>query len=103
MKKLFLGLSLVLSQFCNAETVATARNSGGGLIVLTDVSCTKESGFVAYSNHPSARTQFGCWWSDSTMVHITWSDGDFRSYELSGWTVNTEVANRMRRKEKQNL
>lgn len=102
MKRFLLGLSLVLS-VCNAETLATTRNNGGGLIVLTDVDCEKKNGYIAYSNHPTARTQFGCWWSDSTMVHITWADGDFRSYELSGWNVNVEVANRLKRKERSTL
>lgn len=91
----------MMLQVCNADTVATARNSGGGLMVLTDVDCNGNRGFVAYSSHPSFRTQFGCWWSDNSMVHITWTDGEMRSYELSTWTVNVEVANRMRKKDRE--
>lgn len=69
-----------------AETFATQSNRAGGLIVLTTVKCSTRSGLVAYSTLPSGSTQFGCWFYDENFVHITYSDGDTRSYPKTGWT-----------------
>ena len=96
MKKLFLSLVLAVSPVL-ADTVATMTNDNGGIMVLTDVSCRDGSGYHMYSQSPNYRTLFGCWWSDSSMVHVTWSDGEIRSYPLALWRVNIEVARRMRK------
>ena len=93
MKKLILGLCL-LAGIVHADTVATSTNKAGGLLVLTDISC-KEGGFYAYASANGASTLFGCWWSDQTMVHILWKDGDVRSYPLQNWDVNNAVAEKL--------
>jgi len=95
MKKLLLSLILAASPVL-ADTVATLNNDNGGIMVLTDVACKDGSGYHMYSQSPSYRTLFGCWWSDNSMVHVTWSDGEVRSYPLALWRVNVEVARRMR-------
>lgn len=69
-----------------AETFATQANKGGGLIVLTTVKCSQRSGMVAYSTVPGASTMFGCWFFDENFVHVTYNDGDTRSYPKTGWT-----------------
>lgn len=97
MKKLFLSLILAAAPVL-ADTVATMNNDNGGIMVLTDVSCKDGSGYHMYSQSPSYRTLFGCWWSDNSMVHVTWIDGEVRSYPLSLWRVNVDVARRMRNK-----
>jgi hypothetical protein len=102
MKRFLLGLSFVLS-VCHADTLATARNGNNGLLVLTDVPCKDGGGFHMYSQSNNYRTLFGCWWSDNSMVHATYSDGETRSYPLDIWQVNVEVANRLKRKERTNL
>ena len=96
MKKLFLSLILAAAPVL-ADTVATMSNDSGGIMVLTDVSCRDGSGYHMYSQSPNYRTMFGCWWSDSSMVHVTWSDGEVRSYPLGLWRVNIEVTRRMRK------
>lgn len=69
-----------------AATVATLPNKGGGQIVLTDIKCRSMSGNVAYGTHPNMSTLFGCWFADDIFVHVTWSDGDTRSYPINaGW------------------
>ena len=98
MRKLTLTL-LLACMGAHADTVGMVNNKGGGVIVLTDVSCKTESGYYVYSQLPNAPTQFGCWWSDDAMVHITWSDGEFRSYPLNAFTVNHRNADRMRARE----
>ena len=103
MKKLFLGLSLVLCQISNADTLATAKNNAGGVFVLTDVPCKNGNGYHMYSQSNGNRTLFGCWWSDSSMVHVTYSDGEVRSYPLEIWEVNMEVANRTKKRERSTL
>lgn len=69
-----------------ADTFATTPNKGGGLIVLTTVKCSTRSGLVAYSTMPSGSTQFGCWFYDENFVHITYNDGDTRSYPKTVWS-----------------
>jgi len=96
MKKLLLSLILAASPVL-ADTVATLNNDNGGIMVLTDVPCKGEGGYHIDSQSPNYRTLFGCWWSDSSMVHVTWTDGEVRSYPLSVWRVNIEVARRMRK------
>ena len=96
MKKLFLSLILAVSPVL-ADTVATMTNDNGGIMVLTDVPCKGDSGYHMYSQSPNFRTLFGCWWSDSSMVHVSWTDGEVRSYPLQLWRVNIEVARRMRK------
>jgi hypothetical protein len=96
MKKLLLSLILAVSPVL-ADTVATMNNDGGGIMVLTDVPCKDGGGYHMYSQSPNYRTLFGCWWSDSSMVHVTWYDGEVRSYPLALWRVNLEVARRMRK------
>ena len=99
MKKLFCILFATLS-IAQADTLATAPNNAGGLLVLTDVPCEGTKKYHAYTSHPSSETQFGCWFSDSSMVHITWRNGSVRSYELDGWEINLEVLRKMRSKPK---
>ena len=101
MKKLALILAF-LSACASADTIATLENKGGGLIVLTDVICRNESGYYVYSQQPSAATQFGCWWSDDSMVHVTWSDGDVWSYPISHFRINPTKAQKMRERENRN-
>ena len=95
MKKLLL-IALLAFKCAYADTAATFPNNAGGLTVLTDVQCDRQRGFYAYSQNPRGSTQFGCWWSDSTMVHITWNDGELRSYTFTGMDLNLPVLNRMR-------
>lgn len=95
MKKLLVILFLAYTQ-AYAETAATMNNASGGITVLTDVGCANNKGFIVYSQSPRSSTLFGCWWSDDSMVHITWEDGDFRSYPFDFITQNISVLNRMR-------
>ena len=99
MKKILVLLLLCLSAHANADTVAWMANNGGGKIILTDRNCEADSRqFMAYTTSNSISTQFGCWFSDDSMVHITWeSTGSFKSYALENWNVNQEVLNRLRR------
>lgn len=102
MKKLFCIFFATLS-IAHADTLATAPNNAGGLLVLTDVPCEGTRQYHAYTSHPSSETMFGCWFSDSSMVHITWKNGSVRSYELTGWEVNQEVLRKMRSKGKNSI
>ena len=99
MKKLLL-VALLFSFNAHADTVAWLENQSGGKIVLTDATCPDDPRqFTAYGTSPSISTQFGCWFSDDMMVHITWSkSGNFKSYPLELWNVNDNVAKKLRRK-----
>lgn len=81
-----------------ADTVATLRNKSGGLIVLTDVQPNICKGFAGsvYSTSETNQTLWGCWFSDDTMVHVRWSDGDTRAYPLEMFDVNVQVARRLK-------
>jgi len=105
MKKLIL-VALLAINCAYADTAATFPNNSGGMTVLTDVPCERSRGYYAYAQNPRARTLMGCWWSDTSMVHINWSDGDFRSYPISFFSpgdLNTTVLNRMRSRDKGTL
>jgi hypothetical protein len=99
MKKILVLLLLSLSVHANADTVAWMPNNGGGKIVLTDRNCESDARqFMAYTTSNTISTQFGCWFSDDMMVHITWeSTGSFKSYALENWSINQEVLNRLKR------
>lgn len=97
MKKLILIAALAASCAC-ADTVATLRNKSGGLIVLTDVqtdSCRGYAGSV-YTTTDTNRSLWGCWFSDDTMVHVRWSDGDTRAYPIDAFEVNAQTARRLK-------
>ena len=86
MKKLL--LILLLATNLHAETVATAQNDGGGILVLTNVKCNDKKSMVAYTTiTSSSKTLFGCWFVDDNFVFIAWSDGDTRTYPFYIWDV----------------
>lgn len=101
MKKILVSLLLCLSAHASADTVAWLENQGGGKIILTDNTCPSDPAqFVAYGTSQSISTQFGCWFSDDMMVHITWTkSGNFKSYPLEIWNVNQDVVRKLRRKQ----
>lgn len=86
----------------HADTVATLKNKAGGLIVLTDVVTERCRNFAgaAYATRSDNQTSWGCWSSDDLMVHIKWMDGDTSAYPLEVFTVNDDVARRMRERRK---
>lgn len=101
MKKILVSLLLCLSAAAaNADTVGWMYNNGGGKIILTDRDCEGDARqFMAYASSQSVSTQFGCWFSDDSMVHITWTaSGNFKSYPLESWTLNNEVVKRLRQR-----
>lgn len=85
MKKLL--LILLLATTANADTIATAENNNGGLLVLTDVQCKEKKTLVAYSTNKNNQTLFGCWFLDDSFVFITWNDGDTRTYPFYIWNM----------------
>lgn len=100
MKKILVLLLLSLSVHANADTVGWMPNNGGGKIVLTDKDCPDDARqFMAYTTSSTVSTQFGCWFSDDVMVHITWSStGSFKAYPLENWTLNESVIKRLRQR-----
>ena len=88
MKKLLLALSLVCC-LSNATTIATMKNEAGGLIVLTDSKCDKNSR-LAYGNDSSGNTVLGCWFTDDNFVFITWKDGSIKTYPFEIWTFKVK-------------
>lgn len=100
MKKILVLLLLCLSAHVSADTVGWMPNNGGGKIVITDKDCQSDSRqFMAYTTSSSISTQFGCWFSDDVMVHITWeSTGSFKSYPLENWNINDSVIKRLRQR-----
>lgn len=100
MKKLLLGLFFCVS--AHADTIATVANKAGGMLILTDAVCKNDLGYYAYSTNPSATTQFGCWWTDETMVHIVWlADNDIRSYPIVSFNINIEKASKLKKRNKE--
>ena len=88
MKKIILSLCLAIG-IAQADTVATATNDAGGMIVITDVKCQNEKNlFVAYTVMAnSSKTLMGCWTMDDNFIFIRWSDGDVRTYPFGIWDV----------------
>lgn len=96
MKKL-----LIIALLCGsayADTVATLRNKGGGLIVLTDVQTEGCKGFAAsvYATTEQNKTIWGCWFSDDLMVHVRWEDGDTRAYPITAFDIDAQKARRLK-------
>lgn len=100
MKKILFVCFMLVSNMVVADTVGWMANNGGGKIVLTDKDCQSDSRqFMAYASSASIGTQFGCWFSDDAMVHITWESTEtLRSYPLEQWNINSEVAKRLRQR-----
>jgi hypothetical protein len=71
----------------HADTVATATNASGGMIVLTNTKCSNKTGMVAYTNDNVGRTTLGCWFAEDTFVFVAWSDGDVRTYPYGIFTI----------------
>lgn len=97
MKKLIL-IAAIAASSVYADTVATLRNRSGGMIVLTDVQTDSCRGFAGsvYTTTDTNRTLWGCWFSDDTMVHVRWSDGDTRAYPIDAFEVNAQTARRFK-------
>ncbi len=89
MKKLLLCLLMAIGT-AHAATVAESRNKGGGKMVLTDIKCSSQTGYVAYSVVPNQSTLGGCWFVDDQFVHIRWSDGDYRAYPIENWEIKQD-------------
>lgn len=85
MKKLI--LILLLATAAHAETIATAQNDGGGIMVLTDIKCKDSKSLVAYSTTNNNKTLLGCWFLDDNFVFIIWNDGDVRTYPFGIWVT----------------
>ena len=98
MKKLIAAIFIALSSLAQADTAGSMNNKAGGMLVLTDVLCKDKGGYIMYSSANGSRTLFGCWFSDDTMVHVTWDDGELMSYPLERWNFNVEVLRRMRQR-----
>lgn len=86
MKKFICTLALI-SSFSYADTIATAKNGGGGSIVLTNNKCTQRDGFVAYTNDTTGKTTLGCWFPEDSFVFVVWNDGDVRTYPYGIFTT----------------
>jgi hypothetical protein len=87
MKNFLLGLSLILSFACNADTVAFLKNKAGGLIMLTDSKCSDKKGLFAYGNDSNGTTFIGCWFVNDLFVFIRWETGDLKTYPIMDWTM----------------
>lgn len=95
---MFKRLILVILFCCsaaNAGTVATAVNTVGGIIVLTDVRCDGRKTLTAYTTNSRGNTMFGCWFIDENFVFIQWSDGDVRTYPIGIWTTTNQKKQEM--------
>ena len=99
MKKL-IAIALLCCTAAQADTAATMTNANNGITVFTDIPCTGGKGYIAYAQSPVSSTLYGCWWSDDMMVHMTYSDGDLRSYPFSYIEPNIPVLQRMREKQR---
>ena len=102
MKKL-IAIALLCCNAAHADTAATMTNANNGITVFTDVPCNAGKGFITYAQSPTSSTLYGCWWSDDIMVHVTYSDGDVRSYPFSYLELNLPVLQRMREKQRKGM
>ena len=98
MKKLIAAIFIALSSLAQADTAGSMNNKAGGMLVLTDVLCKDKGGYIMYSSANGSRTLFGCWFSDDTMVHVQWHDGDVRSYPFNIFRLYLDVLKRMKTK-----
>jgi hypothetical protein len=86
-----LGFSVGFITNAKAEVLAELSNKAGGKIVITTTKCST-TGNVAYTTHPSAETQMGCWVYDESFIHIQWSsDNKLSSYPYDGWVVKKKA------------
>ena len=83
MKKLLIGLFVLVSGSAIADTWVMT-NQGGGQIVLTDRKCQEEKAlFQAYTYTDRAFLN-GCWGLLDGKVHVVWEKGQGRKvYELN--------------------
>jgi hypothetical protein len=76
-------LALTATQ-ADAKTIATTPNIGNGLIVFTDAQIPACNGnYAVYSTSPVANTLWSCWWTDGTMMHVSWPHPDGTSSQRS--------------------
>lgn len=87
MKKLALVLLLVASAV-RAEPYLSARNEGGGEIVLTTYLTASCDGLKAmYSMLPNGTVYHGCWAYINEKIHVKYEDGERRVYPIDNFVV----------------
>jgi hypothetical protein len=94
MKNLLWGLLLVVG-VCNADTIASMPNQGGGKIVLTNETC-KHAGKTysklsrAYNYTSEGYTSEGCFYIEDESVVIIWDQNGSvskRRYPAENFTI----------------
>lgn len=87
MKKIALALLLVCSSV-RAELYLSAKNEGGGEIVLTTYTVASCEGLKAmYAMLPSGKTYYGCWAYVNDKIHVRYEDGERRVYPIDSFVV----------------
>jgi hypothetical protein len=91
MKKLLLVLLLACSAV-RAQPYLSAKNEGGGEIVLTSytVSTCAEGLKAMYTMLPTGRVYHGCWAYINEKAHVKYDDGERRVYPIEYFTVKGE-------------
>ena len=83
MKKLFIGLVMLVSGSVMADTWVL-QNNGGGQIVLTDRKCPGHPSLFEVYSYTDKVYLKGCWAVIDGKVHIGWEQGQGRRvYELN--------------------
>lgn len=86
-------IALLTVKSAKAETVAASSNTGGGQIMLTDMSGTCPSGSkVAFSRVTGGAAIMGCWTANDEWIFVRWSDGDFRMYDPRNFQMQGKYA-----------
>lgn len=84
MKKLIVGMALLLPLVVAAEEWMELRNQAGGKILLLAHKCTlkgAELGRMVIATSPAGPNTNGCWYVLADMIHIVWEGGGTSSFD----------------------
>jgi len=84
MKKLIVGMALLLPLVVAAEEWMELRNQAGGKILLLAHKCSlkgAELGRMVIATSPAGPNTNGCWYVLADMIHIVWEGGGTSSFD----------------------
>ena len=77
------------TSYRNVDSLITASNTGGEIIVALDLTCKDGRNFVMETNRNSRQMYRGCAYRDGGRIVISWNDGAVVSYSSSVFTHTT--------------
>ena len=77
----------------NVDSLITASEGGGQIIVALDLTCRDGRNFVIQTNRNTGLMYKGCAYRESNRIVVSWNDGEVVSYSMNAFTRSTAWIN----------